>query len=70
MSETEELLFNLGYGGLRCRVTKRGRLIVAPRSRLSPAWRLAIERHKDGIVGLLLDRDDRFTGPRRPLRNR
>jgi hypothetical protein len=60
MSETEELLSMFECGDFRCRVTKRCRLIVAPRSRLSPAYRLAIERHRDGLVRILCERDDPF----------
>jgi hypothetical protein len=63
MSDTEELLDMLKCGDMRCRVTRRGRLIVTPKSRLSPAWRLAIERHKDGLVRLIDDRCDDLRPP-------
>ena len=59
MSETEELLFELEHRGFRFRVAPSGFLVVLPGSQLTPADRLAIKRHRDGLVRILWDRDDR-----------
>jgi hypothetical protein len=52
MSDTEELFDYLKYGGFRFRLDTRRRLLVLPDSALTPALRLAIERHRDGLESL------------------
>jgi hypothetical protein len=52
MSDTEELYNELKYAGFRFRLDHRRRLLVLPDSALTPAYRLAIERHRDGLEAL------------------
>jgi hypothetical protein len=57
-NETDELLFELEYRGFRFCVDDCGRLLVFPGLELNPADRLAINRHLDGLVRIVCDRDD------------
>jgi hypothetical protein len=61
MNETHELFDYLKYGGFQFWMNKRGRLIVLPDEWLTPALRLAIERHRGGLTGLALGCDRRCT---------
>jgi hypothetical protein len=51
-NETQELYDELKYAGFRFRIDDRNRLLVLPDSALTPAYRLAIKRHRDGLVAL------------------